>query len=333
MDDLQKQHHEEQPAKTPGTQAPSWSDGRGPDHVAFSWYVPRRIDMAAVAAAERRSRWRTGLVFAALVAAGMGITPWVLSTMGLDVKPRSPAASVLATPFPSVERLQHRVELAFTHKKTPLPPSTTNVAPRPDRALAATSAPPASHETAEPSLARTQPQATALRIADASPASVPVAIQLAKPAAQPKKALLEKAQPTSHPATIAKLPKAAAPVTHLFADAFDYVGRWEAVRGANDGRAQGMSERSFARNATASLHFRGSQITLYGVAGVHGGDATVSVDGSKPHHISFRAATKRVHTVVFRQNRMDERTHILVVSIAPSAARGYVNIEEADSTP
>jgi hypothetical protein len=116
-------------------------------------------------------------------------------------------------------------------------------------------------------------------------------------------------------------------------DRFRYSGRWEKVDGRDDGRSQGTSTRSFHAGDVASLAFSGTQIRLYGVLGLKGGDALVSIDGAPPEKIHFGAASIKANALVYTSPVLDPSVHTLTIVVGDRpespGARGFVNVDSA----
>jgi hypothetical protein len=120
-----------------------------------------------------------------------------------------------------------------------------------------------------------------------------------------------------------------------FADdgSFAYDGRWEHVRGIEDGRHRGQSSRSFHPGSGATLNFEGRFVRLYGVVGPGGGRGLVEVDGGRERRIAtFTSARKRADVVVFESGPLPPGRHRLRLAVLPPAPgmRGrYVNVDGA----
>ncbi len=141
---------------------------------------------------------------------------------------------------------------------------------------------------------------------------------------------------TAPPQRATTAPAPGTPVA-LSAARFRYIGKWQIVRNMNDGRYAGMSGRSFVPGAQVIITFTGHAVRLYGVDGPGGGVGTLSLDGSViDSNVSFRAAHKRTHVLVFSSAPLHEGRHQLTLAVNPpstQARHAYVNIESAAYDP
>ncbi len=118
---------------------------------------------------------------------------------------------------------------------------------------------------------------------------------------------------------------------------FDYVGRWQHVRGKFDGRSNGTSTRSTRRGDVAILSFTGTRIRIFGVRGPSGGRAGIGLDRSSPAggpRIDFYAPRLETHVLIYESPVLPTGMHTLTVLVWGTRDAGghyyYVNIDGAE---
>jgi hypothetical protein len=112
-----------------------------------------------------------------------------------------------------------------------------------------------------------------------------------------------------------------------------YDGKWQHVASMRDGRYDGTSTRSHRAGDSLVFAFQGAAVRIYGVRGPNGGDAEIAIDGKYLGTVSFLAARKQVHVLVFASPPLVNGLHnlrMVVVGAPPSSHRGYVNIDEIE---
>jgi len=116
---------------------------------------------------------------------------------------------------------------------------------------------------------------------------------------------------------------------------FDYVGRWQHVRGKFDGRSNGTSTRSTHTGDVAIVRFEGTRIRLYGVRGPSGGRAGIALDlESTGKPVDFYAPAVEPHALIYTSPELLPGVHTLslvVWGLRDEHARFYyVNIDTAE---
>lgn len=115
--------------------------------------------------------------------------------------------------------------------------------------------------------------------------------------------------------------------------AFDenFSGRWETVRGRRDGRLRGTSARSFHTGDSLSFIFAGNGFRLYGVTGPKGGDGVLSVVGAPTTLVSFYAARKHTHALLYTSPQLSDGVHAAAIVVSgshePRSHGNYVNVD------
>jgi hypothetical protein len=117
---------------------------------------------------------------------------------------------------------------------------------------------------------------------------------------------------------------------------FDYLGRWQHVRGRFDGRSNGTSTRSTRRGDVAILSFNGTRIRIFGVRGPSGGRARVGLDqaSTRGPRVDFYAAQLEPHALVYESPVLPAGMHTLTIVVLGTRDVGgryyYVNIDDAE---
>ncbi len=119
---------------------------------------------------------------------------------------------------------------------------------------------------------------------------------------------------------------------------FNFVGRWERVRGRHDGRWGGTSTRSPYFGDSVSAAIKGYRFRLYGVSGPNGGHGILGLDKhAKFAMLEFYSARKHTHVLLYTSPILAQGLHAIAISVNGThdrRSRGtYVNIDslEVDS--
>ncbi len=117
---------------------------------------------------------------------------------------------------------------------------------------------------------------------------------------------------------------------------FDFVGKWQLVRGKRDGRTNGTSTRSTRTGDVAVLGFSGTRVRIFGVLGPSGGRAGVSLDGASTGGtpIDFYAPRIQTHALIYESPILPPGIHTVTLVVwGTRDERGrfyYVNIDGAE---
>jgi hypothetical protein len=116
---------------------------------------------------------------------------------------------------------------------------------------------------------------------------------------------------------------------------FDYVGKWQHVKGKFDGRTDGTSTRSTHTGDVAILRFNGTRVRVFGVRGRSGGRAGIALDeqsAGKP--VDFYARHTQTHALIYQSPKLAPGVHtVSVVVWGTRDVHGrfyYVNIDGAE---
>lgn len=117
---------------------------------------------------------------------------------------------------------------------------------------------------------------------------------------------------------------------------FDYIGKWQHVRGKFDGRTDGTSTRSTHTGDVAVLSFSGTRVRLFGIVGPSGGRAGIALDqtstGGRP--VEFYAPKIRTHALIYQSPVLPAGVHTVTLAVwGTRDAKGryyYVNIDGAE---
>jgi hypothetical protein len=119
---------------------------------------------------------------------------------------------------------------------------------------------------------------------------------------------------------------------------FHFIGRWERVRGREDGRWGGTSTRSPHFGGSVSAAIKGYRFRLYGVTGPNGGIGRLGLDEhTKFAMLDFYSARKGTHVLLYTSPSLAQGLHAIAVSVNgthnPRSRGTYVNIDslEVDS--
>ncbi|GCE28573.1 hydrolase [Dictyobacter alpinus] len=115
---------------------------------------------------------------------------------------------------------------------------------------------------------------------------------------------------------------------------FEYQGNWNSGSGCGVQCYYGNDHWSNETNATATIHFHGTQIALLSVADVGNGIAGISIDGGQETRVDYYASVRQGEQLHYVSPVLNQGDHTMTIRVTgdknPASGSTYISIDRAE---